>query len=248
MQIKFGTWVAGRESAPEATIEWAGGKTDFSDGPFQAYLKSVKIEDYAGGDKPASGGIKEYKYTNRDGTADSLKVVKGPSADDDETKSGTSATTSSESRETSLGSTTATDLEAVSTSGGADSASTNGSSSDNGSSDGGLSPGAAAGIAVGAVLAAVLIVVAGYVFWRRKRKATKKMAAAVATTSAEHDQSSGPEISELSSKSPAMMQRGELAGSQIPAELDGGQTWRQTGSAGNRGPVELDARGAPTTR
>jgi beta-glucanase (GH16 family) len=82
MEVKLGTWVAGRKDAPEGTVEWAGGYTDFSKAPFNAYYKSITITDYAGGDSPATGGIKEYVWTDKTGSFESIRVVKGDGSSD----------------------------------------------------------------------------------------------------------------------------------------------------------------------
>ncbi|VUC27476.1 unnamed protein product [Clonostachys rosea] len=89
-EIKIGTWVAGGKDSPEGTVEWAGGRTDFSKGPFDAYYKSISIVDYAGGDAPTKDSIKEYVFGDKTGSWESIKVVKGDGADDDKLK--TSAT------------------------------------------------------------------------------------------------------------------------------------------------------------
>ncbi|KAJ3567330.1 hypothetical protein NPX13_g6807 [Xylaria arbuscula] len=71
-QLKLGTWVAGSSTAPEGTVEWAGGLADFSKGPFVAYYKSVTIQDYANGVK----GAKEYKWDDgSDGSYQSINVI-----------------------------------------------------------------------------------------------------------------------------------------------------------------------------
>lgn len=70
MQVKFGTWVAGKQGASKGTIDWAGGITDFSKGPFVATYKSIKITDNMGGAK----GAKEYVYGDKSGTWKSIKV------------------------------------------------------------------------------------------------------------------------------------------------------------------------------
>ncbi|KAK3901106.1 glycoside hydrolase [Staphylotrichum tortipilum] len=77
MQIKLGTWVAGRKSAPQGTIEWAGGLADFSDIPFDGYYQSLRIVDYMG----AQGATEAtaYHYTDRTGSWQSIKVVNGDS-------------------------------------------------------------------------------------------------------------------------------------------------------------------------
>ncbi|PHH82429.1 hypothetical protein CDD82_6006 [Ophiocordyceps australis] len=81
MQVKLGTWVAGRKDAAEGTVTWAGGRADYSQAPFLGYYKSISIVDYAGQDKPANGGIKEYVYGDQTGTEQSIKVVPGNSDD-----------------------------------------------------------------------------------------------------------------------------------------------------------------------
>jgi beta-glucanase (GH16 family) len=94
MEVKLGTWVAGRKDAPEGTVEWAGGYTDFSKAPFNAYYKSITITDYAGGDSPANGGVKEYVWTDKTGSFESIRVVKGDgSSDGGDGESTTTSTT-----------------------------------------------------------------------------------------------------------------------------------------------------------
>ncbi len=85
MQIRLGAWTAGREGAPEGTIEWSGGIADFSKGPFNAYYKSISIVDYAGGSSATSKDVKEYVFGDRSGSADSIqiKLNDGSSADKD---------------------------------------------------------------------------------------------------------------------------------------------------------------------
>ncbi|KAK4200827.1 family 16 putative glycoside hydrolase [Triangularia verruculosa] len=97
MQIKLGTWVAGRKDAPQGTIEWAGGLANFADGPFDGYYQSLKIVDYMGGQKEAT----EYQYGDKSGTWQSIKVIGGDGVVSSSssvtskatTKTGTSATT-----------------------------------------------------------------------------------------------------------------------------------------------------------
>ena len=84
MQVKLGTWVGGLEGGDEGTIEWAGGITDFSQAPFIAWYKSVKIIDSCGGEDDA----KEYVWTDDSGDSDSIEVVGGSGKDkkDDDDK------------------------------------------------------------------------------------------------------------------------------------------------------------------
>jgi beta-glucanase (GH16 family) len=111
MQIKLGTWVAGRKDAPQGTIDWAGGITDFSDAPFDGYYQSLRIQDYMGGKKEAT----EYQYTDRTGKWQSIKVVNNGEESDDDSSS-TSSKASSKPSSTSKPSSSATTLTTVSSS------------------------------------------------------------------------------------------------------------------------------------
>ncbi|KAH7227196.1 concanavalin A-like lectin/glucanase domain-containing protein [Fusarium redolens] len=84
MQIKLGTWCAGGSQTEQGTVEWAGGLTDLSKAPFNAYYKSVTIVDYAGGDGPVPKSVNEYVYGDNWGSADSIKVKYGSSFDSEE--------------------------------------------------------------------------------------------------------------------------------------------------------------------
>lgn len=108
MQVKLGTWVAGKKSAAPGTIEWAGGLANFADAPFNGYYKSIKVQDYMGG-----GGAKEateYQYTDRSGTWQSIKVVNDGKAVEDKSSTTKSATktTSATTLSTVVSSTSAT--------------------------------------------------------------------------------------------------------------------------------------------
>ncbi|KAI1482251.1 glycoside hydrolase family 16 protein [Daldinia eschscholtzii] len=108
MQIKLGTWVAGRSDAPEGTVQWAGGKTDFSQAPFVAHYKSLTIQDYSNGVKNAE----KYVWADgSDGSYQSIKVVTGDGKDDDTSSSASSTakpTKTSETKTASEGSSTKT--------------------------------------------------------------------------------------------------------------------------------------------
>ncbi|PCG98080.1 Concanavalin A-like lectin/glucanase, subgroup [Penicillium occitanis (nom. inval.)] len=69
MMIKIGIWAGGDPSNPSGTINWAGGTTDYSKGPFTMYCKSVSVIDYSTGS--------EYVYTSQSGTSDSISAVGG---------------------------------------------------------------------------------------------------------------------------------------------------------------------------
>ncbi|PFH59978.1 hypothetical protein XA68_11653 [Ophiocordyceps unilateralis] len=84
MQVKLGSWVAGGAKSSPGTVEWAGGHTDFSQGPFLAYYKRITITDFAGKDSPANGDVRQYVYsdTDRSGSWKSIKVEHGQSKAD----------------------------------------------------------------------------------------------------------------------------------------------------------------------
>ncbi|OAA45651.1 cell wall glucanosyltransferase Mwg2 [Metarhizium rileyi] len=73
MQIKLGTWVAGKRGSAQGTIDWAGGYVDWKQKPFVAYYRDVVITDYAGGDAPGKDA-KRYVYGDNTGRRQSIKV------------------------------------------------------------------------------------------------------------------------------------------------------------------------------
>lgn len=68
MTLRLGSWVGGdTENQAPGTVEWAGGPTNFDEGPFQMYVQSARVEDYSSG--------KEYQYTDKIGSWESIKIV-----------------------------------------------------------------------------------------------------------------------------------------------------------------------------
>lgn len=67
MRMSLGIWAGGDPSLNEWTREWAGGDTNFDEGPFDMYVKSARIEDYGSG--------KEYVWGDRSGTWESIEIV-----------------------------------------------------------------------------------------------------------------------------------------------------------------------------
>ncbi|GKZ68687.1 hypothetical protein AnigIFM63309_010780 [Aspergillus niger] len=55
MVVKVGIWAGGDPSNPQGTIDWAGGTTDYSAGPYTMYLKSLKVTDYSTGSSYSYG-------------------------------------------------------------------------------------------------------------------------------------------------------------------------------------------------
>ncbi|KAF6803125.1 glycosyl hydrolase family 16 protein [Colletotrichum musicola] len=71
MQLKLGTWVGGK-GPNQGTIDWAGGLAEWDKAPFAGFYRSVKVWDYAGGDK---AGAVSYEYNQgSDGTWQSIRV------------------------------------------------------------------------------------------------------------------------------------------------------------------------------
>lgn len=94
MQIKLGTWVAGRKDAPQGTIDWAGGLPDWNQAPFNAYYQSLRIQDFMGGQGATEAT--EYQYTDLSGTWQSIRVVN----DGEESKPSTTKSTSAKPTDT----------------------------------------------------------------------------------------------------------------------------------------------------
>lgn len=65
MMLKVGAWSGGDPANPPGTIEWAGGETDYSAGPFTMYCKSIQVSDYSTGTS--------YSYSGTSGTWQSIK-------------------------------------------------------------------------------------------------------------------------------------------------------------------------------
>ncbi|RHZ49732.1 glycoside hydrolase family 16 protein [Aspergillus thermomutatus] len=73
MRLRIGSWAGGDPDNGQGTIEWAGGLTDYSKGPYTMYVKSVHIEN--------SNPAESYTYSDNSGSWQSIN-------------SGASATTS----------------------------------------------------------------------------------------------------------------------------------------------------------
>jgi beta-glucanase (GH16 family) len=127
MRVKLGSWVAGKEGNQPGTIEWAGGMANFANAPFNAYYKSIRVQDFMGG-----GGAKEateYQYTDRSGSWQSIKVVNdGKAVDNDDTNT----TSSSSKTATKTGPTTLSTATSTGSGAPAESTGASGSSSTTG--------------------------------------------------------------------------------------------------------------------
>lgn len=64
-RLSVGMWSGGDSKQP-GTVQWAGGKTDYSQGPFVMTVKSLFVKDYSHG--------KEYEYGDHSGDWQSIKI------------------------------------------------------------------------------------------------------------------------------------------------------------------------------
>lgn len=85
MRVKLGIWAGGDSNNAEGTIEWAGGETDYSDGPFTMYVESVEIENFT----PAAS----YSYGDMTGDWTSIEVEDETTNSNGNGDSATAATT-----------------------------------------------------------------------------------------------------------------------------------------------------------
>jgi hypothetical protein len=69
MLIRIGSWAGGDSVNNPGTIEWAGGTTDYSTGPFVFTVKSLFVQDYSSGT--------EYQYGDHTGTWTSIQAIGG---------------------------------------------------------------------------------------------------------------------------------------------------------------------------
>ncbi|RAL03249.1 glycoside hydrolase family 16 protein [Aspergillus ibericus CBS 121593] len=113
MTIRVGIWAGGDPDNSAGTIEWAGGETDYDDGPFIMYLESVKVINY----NPAE----YYNYTDKTGDYTSIhayNLTSSKSTNSNSSSSGSSSTgTSSSSSSSTSTSTSSSGATGLSTSG-----------------------------------------------------------------------------------------------------------------------------------
>lgn len=69
MMLKLGIWSGGDSSNAAGTIAWAGGATNYANGPFTMVVKSVSATDYSTGTS--------YSYSGTSGDWTSIKAAGG---------------------------------------------------------------------------------------------------------------------------------------------------------------------------
>ncbi|KAF9697327.1 hypothetical protein EKO04_004597 [Ascochyta lentis] len=73
MDIRIGSWAGGDSANDEGTIEWAGGATNYDDGPFTMYLEKIEVVN----ENPGAS----YSYGDKTGDWESIKVGDKDDAD-----------------------------------------------------------------------------------------------------------------------------------------------------------------------
>ncbi|ROT41070.1 extracellular cell wall glucanase Crf1 [Sodiomyces alkalinus F11] len=71
MRLYLGIWAGGDPRLPEGTREWAGGDTEYENGPYVMYIKKALVEDFSTG--------REYVYGDDSGSWESIDIVDGNS-------------------------------------------------------------------------------------------------------------------------------------------------------------------------
>jgi beta-glucanase (GH16 family) len=69
MQVKIGAWAGGDPNNAAGTISWAGGVTNYANGPFTMYVKSIAVTDYSTGS--------QYAYQGTTGDWQNISAVSG---------------------------------------------------------------------------------------------------------------------------------------------------------------------------
>lgn len=142
MQVKIGTWCGGC-SAAEGTRAWAGGPPNWANAPFNAYYKSINIQDRSNG----VAGAVSYSYGDQSGSMGSIIVntdaggvtgnsgdapSSGSSVSTDRVASSTQSAATTLSTATTNGSSTTSTSSSVSQSTGAANSTTTGGSGSSG--------------------------------------------------------------------------------------------------------------------
>lgn len=212
MQVRFGSWVGGKQDSPDEVKDWAGGVTNMKDAPFKLWIKSITVSDYAGGSELTKKKIKQYEHTDQSGTYESIKAVESTDDDNDPDLDDAEVTGGALSTPTS-GSTAVEAPQQTGTSATGDQNETNGDSKS-------VTSGAIAGIAVGSVAGISLMAAAAFFFWRRRRAPSNEdddsSISEIDTKMAEGRDFSGPAREEMD----GIGVIGELPTAKEPVELE----------------------------
>jgi len=67
MTVRIGIWAGGDSGNDNGTIQWAGGLTDYTKGPYTMYVQKAEIQDYGSG--------AAYEYSDHTGDWQSIKSI-----------------------------------------------------------------------------------------------------------------------------------------------------------------------------
>ncbi|KGO49219.1 Concanavalin A-like lectin/glucanase, subgroup [Penicillium expansum] len=132
MNVRIGIWAGGDPSNAPGTIEWAGGKTDYTKAPFTMYIKDVTIVNY----NPSES----YTWSDQTGSYESIKFTGSTNSTSESSSTSKSSKTSeatstaSMTSKTTAATTSGSLISASNTATPSSSASASGSSSNSGSS------------------------------------------------------------------------------------------------------------------
>lgn len=71
MTVSLGIWAGGDKKNTPSTIEWAGGLTNYTQGPYIMEVQNTEISDFGSG--------KEYQWTDQSGSWESIRSIPGNS-------------------------------------------------------------------------------------------------------------------------------------------------------------------------
>ena len=87
MNIRVGIWAGGAPTNAQGTIDWAGGPTDYSKGPYSMYIKSITVKN--------ANPAESYTWSDRSGSSDSIKFTGSNAVSSRSTTTSDAATSSS---------------------------------------------------------------------------------------------------------------------------------------------------------
>ncbi|CAI7631291.1 unnamed protein product [Penicillium glandicola] len=88
MNIHLGIWAGGAPTNAQGTIDWAGGLTDYSKGPYSMYIKSVSVKN--------TNPAESYTWTDKSGSSDSIQFTGSNAVSSRSTTTDAATTSSSE--------------------------------------------------------------------------------------------------------------------------------------------------------
>ncbi|KAJ5592147.1 Concanavalin A-like lectin/glucanase subgroup [Penicillium hordei] len=107
MNIHIGIWAGGAPTNGQGTIDWAGGLTDYSKGPYSMYVKSISVKN--------ANPAESYTWSDKSGSAESIKFTGSNAVSSRSTPTSDAATSSSSEATSSATESPSTTTETTST-------------------------------------------------------------------------------------------------------------------------------------